>query len=82
MKATRVNVERIATQRGLEPIQIDGIPEGFSFKAPDLEVGGKLYAGQYVVYVPNTEKIVWGYHLDTLLEQYNLEIEYGAKQRH
>lgn len=80
MKHTRVNVEHEAKQKGLEPIQIDGIPEGFSFKAPDVQIGETLHKGQYVAFVPMTESVVWSYDMDKLLEFYKFESEkYGKR---
>lgn len=52
MKITRANVMVYAAAKGYEPVQIDGIPEGFSFKEPDIEIGGKVHEGQYVAFVP------------------------------
>lgn len=73
MKNTKTYIETLAHQRGLEPVQIDGIPEGFSFKAPDIQVGERIIKGQYIAYIPNTEKVVWTYDKDKLLDFYNLE---------
>lgn len=55
MKATRANVEAYAKEKGLEPVQIDGIPEGFSYKAPDVIIGDKNYEGTYIVIYPGEE---------------------------
>lgn len=34
MKLTRANVAELVEGKGYDPIQVDGIPEGFSFWAP------------------------------------------------
>lgn len=52
MKVTRASVETYARDKGYEPVQIDGIPEGFAFKAPDVSIGGKNHVGAYVAFVP------------------------------
>lgn len=52
MKITHANVAEYAEKNGLEPIQIDGIPEGFSFKEPDVTIGEKEHIGQYVSFAP------------------------------
>lgn len=52
-KVTRVNVEAYAKQKGLEPIQIDGIIEGFTFLEDAITIGGITYAGKYIAFVPN-----------------------------
>ena len=49
---TRASVELDANDKGLEPVQVDGIPEGFSWKQPDVTVGDVLHVGKYVVYGP------------------------------
>lgn len=50
MKWTRASVEEDAKAKNLEPVQIDGIPEGFSWKEPDVTIGGKEHKGKYVLY--------------------------------
>ncbi len=57
MKITRTNVEEYAKKRGLELIQQDGIPEGFSWKEPDLTIGGKTHQGRIIKFKPLAE---WG----------------------
>lgn len=52
MKITFANVKDWAEQRGLEPVQIDGIPEGFSFKEPTVTISNKEHIGGYVAYIP------------------------------
>lgn len=55
MKITHANVADFAKARALEPIQIDGVPEGFSFKEPDLMIGDLLHEGDYVAFIPLRE---------------------------
>lgn len=55
MKATRESVEEWAKEKGLEPIQIDGIPEGFSFKEPDLTVNEIEHKGRILKIKPLSE---------------------------
>ena len=52
MKITRANVEEYAKSKGLEPVQIDGIPEGFSFKQSDITIAGKTHLGPYLAFIP------------------------------
>lgn len=52
MKITRELVASIAQSKGYEPVQIDGIPEGFSWKEPDLTVGETIHKGRYVAFSP------------------------------
>lgn len=52
MKISRANVADYAREKGLEPIQIDGIPEGFSFIEPDLWIGEKLCPRLYKAFIP------------------------------
>lgn len=57
MKATRTSVNVIAAKRGYEPVQIDGIPEGFAFKEPSLTVGDVTHVGRYVAFIPMSQWI-------------------------
>lgn len=52
MKITRANVEKYAKERGFEPIQIDGVPEGFSWKSPSVNIGGVEHKGKVVIFSP------------------------------
>lgn len=53
MKWTRAYVEEYAKGRGLEPVQIDGIPEGFSFIGPDIQIGDVWHGGYFYAFIPN-----------------------------
>ena len=52
MKITRANVETYAKTYGLEPIQIDGIPEGFAWREPDVTIGNKTHKGRIIKFSP------------------------------
>lgn len=52
MKITGANVEKYAKEKGLEPIQIDGIPEGFAWIEPDLFIGFKVHKGRIIKFKP------------------------------
>lgn len=52
MKITRANVEKYVKEKGLEPIQIDGIPEGFSWKEPDININRKQIKGRIIKFKP------------------------------
>lgn len=70
MKTTRVSVEQLAKE--YEPIQVDGIPEGFSFKKPDVTIGGKEHKGFYIAYLPLSEgETVVAMNVHDLLKEYN-----------
>lgn len=59
MKITKANVAEYAEKHGLESVQIDGIPEGFSFKEPNVTINGKEHIGQYVSFAPLRD---WGFN--------------------
>lgn len=52
MMITRANVEVFAISKGWEPIQIDGIPEGFSWKESDIKIGDKEIKGKIIKFKP------------------------------
>lgn len=54
MRITRVSVEKYVDDKDWQPIQIDGIPEGFSFlKLNERTIGGIYDHGQLIVFTPN-----------------------------
>lgn len=55
MKATRANVEEYAKGKGYEPVQIDGIPEGFAWREADITINGKEHRGRTVTFEPLQE---------------------------
>ncbi len=55
MKATRANVERYCLDKDYKPIQIDSIPEVFSWIEPDIEIGGVIHKGRVVKFKPLAE---------------------------
>lgn len=52
MKITRANVEVYAKTYGLDPIQIDGIPDGFAWKEPDVNINGIEHKGRIIKFKP------------------------------
>ena len=56
---TRATVADFAREKGLEPIQIDGIPEGFAWKEPDVTIGDKEIRGRTVIFTPLTDKVTY-----------------------
>ncbi len=52
MKITRANVEPYAREKGFERVQIDGIPEGFAWKSPDIEINGQQIQGKIIKFKP------------------------------
>lgn len=74
MKITRANVEKYAEEKGLEPIQIDGMPEGFSFIEPDITIGEITHSGRLLAFVPNCEwasGAIMAENIKDLLDVYN-----------
>ncbi len=56
MKVTRATVEEYATQRGMEPFQIDGVPDGFSWmRRADTSIGDRKIPGYLMVFIGNRE---------------------------
>lgn len=51
-KAIRARVAEYAIENGLTLVQIDGIPEGFSFKKPDVTIGNMKHEGKYIAFLP------------------------------
>lgn len=60
MRWTRANVAEIAKSKGYEPLQEDGIPEGFSWKEPDVTIGEVTHKGRIIRFKPLTEEITYG----------------------
>ena len=52
MRITRANVEAYAKEKGLEPLYIDGVIDGFAWKEPDLQIGGTLHKGRIIKFKP------------------------------
>lgn len=77
MKITRANVQQYAEEKGYEPIQVNGIPEGFSFKIPGLTIDGKEIGGGYIAFIPNGDwndpfaTVITGENVEKLLNYYN-----------
>lgn len=75
MKHTVENIKGTVESYGLEPVQIDGIPEGFSYKFPDITIGKTTHYGHFLSFVPMAEVIVRGKDTEELLQNYNLAIK-------
>lgn len=76
MKVTFASVQEKVKDKGLEPVQIDGIPEGFSFKEPDVQIGDRLHEGKYIAFIPlkewgNEASEVVSFTVEGLLKVYN-----------
>lgn len=68
---TRANVAEYAEKHGLEPVQVDGVPEGFSFKKPELQIGENIHTGEYIACIPLSDVSVSAETKEELLEIYN-----------
>lgn len=55
MKITRANVEDYALSKGLEPTQIDGFPEGFTWKESGIKIGETITKGRIIKFEPLAE---------------------------
>ena len=71
MRWTLQTVVKHAQDKGLDLIQVDGIPEGFSYKEPDVTIGDKTHKGRYVLYGPLGEDIIKAETEQDLLNSYN-----------
>ena len=58
------------SNKGYTPVQIDGIPEGFSYKKADINIDGEEYVGDYVAFIPNTEMMIAGTNIENLTKEY------------
>lgn len=58
MRVTRANVEKYAQEKGLHPVQINGIPEGFSFIEDPVTIGGLTYVGNYIGFIPLSDWVM------------------------
>lgn len=76
MRSTFASVQKQAVKLGWTPVQLDGIPDGFSYKTPDLTIGDVMHQGRYAAFVPlnNDEVRVYGDTAEELLKNYN---QYG-----
>jgi hypothetical protein len=80
MKWTRANVENYAKKMGLQLIQIDSIPEGFSFVGDEIRIGGVTYPGKYVGFIPLEDEMIEASSEDSLKFYYNkAKKKYGQK---
>jgi len=57
MITTRASVERFIDGKGYDETQVQGIPDGFAFKKPDVTIGGVLHKGEYIVFMPLSEEV-------------------------
>lgn len=55
MKITRANVEAYAKTYGLEPLERDGIPDGFIWKEADVNIDNTLHRGKILIFKPLAE---------------------------
>jgi len=74
MKATKESIKGLTN--GLEPFQIDGIPEGFSFKYPSYIINGIEVGNYFIAFIPLTEvSSVVAQTEKELLDLYNKSIK-------
>lgn len=83
-KVTRASVEEFVRDRPYMPIQVDGIPEGFSFEREKIIIGGTEYPGSLIAFVPfsnwDSDEMVYGKTKEELLENYKIKsIKYGKR---
>lgn len=71
MKLTRAYLAQFAKEEGYEPVQVDGIPEGFAFKTPALTIGGVEHPGVYLGYQPLSDfEVASGNTIEELIKNY------------
>lgn len=75
-KTTLASVTKHAQERGYEPVQIDGIPEGFSYKIPDITISGVAHMGGYIAFVP---LVAWEYAIVRAQDEEQLLTNYNKK---
>lgn len=51
---TRANVAEIALDKGWEQVEIDGQVTGFNWKEPDVQIGGTVTKGRFIMFDPLT----------------------------
>lgn len=79
MIVTRSNIADYAREKGLELVQIDGIPEGFSFREPAITIGGVEHSGLYIAFIPLSDwQLVKTPQKDELLSLY----KYARRHRY
>lgn len=76
MQNTLANLKQYAENASLESVQIDGIPEGFSYKVADVTIndaeGNPVeHKGPYVAFVPNAFGEIRAEKIEDLLTAYN-----------
>ncbi len=84
MKTTRANVAQFVADKGYDPVQIDGIPEGFSFQKASITIAGVYHIGEYVAFIPMSEwendSVVHGNTPEELLNNYkNSKVKSNGK---
>lgn len=60
MKITRANVEKHALAHGLQPVQIDGIPDGFAWKACGITIGDRVVPDKIIKFKPLADWAEYG----------------------
>jgi len=76
MQNTLANLKQYAENVDLELVQIDGIPEGFSYKIPDVTINNAKgepveHKGDYVAFVPNAFGEIRASKVEDLVKAYN-----------
>lgn len=77
MRWTRASVEEYSKSLGFEPIQIDGIPEGFSWRKPNVTIKDTDHTGGYIAFIPLGESIIESSTEKDLLTTYNFTKKNG-----
>jgi len=74
-KNTRAAVAKYAEEEGWHPIQVDGIPEGFSFLKDGITISNTVIANIYIAFPPMSEGLVKTDDINKLLSLYKQAIK-------
>ncbi len=64
-----------ASKMGLTLVQINGIPEGFSYKKDGVTIGDITHPDSYIAFVPLTDKVVTATSIDDLTAEYRFNVK-------
>lgn len=71
MITTLATVKEYTQKAGMEPVQIDGIPEGFSYQMKSMSVSGVQHEGKFIAFIPlSDDKYVMADTKEELLNKY------------
>ena len=81
MLNTRVNVEYFVSNKGYTPVQIDSIPEGFSYKKADISLRFKIALSELIIRFELGDTDFWKYRYDQILKEFLAEFTLQSSSR-